>query len=161
MQTVASNPRAKEANVAKCSDVMTPDPACCQSTDSVSRVAETMKREDVGSLPVVESMDDRRLVGIVTDRDLVVKVLAGGGDVGQATVRDAMTSNPASCRDTDEVDAAVALMSERQVRRMPVVDDRGRLRGIIAQADVATRVNRDQTTGALVEAISEPGLARK
>ena len=72
-----------------------------------------------------------------------------------------MTPNPASCRENDDVSKALQLMSERQVRRMPIVDEAGRLTGIIAQADVATRFNRDQTTGELVEAISEPGLARK
>jgi CBS domain-containing protein len=140
---------------------MTREPACCEPGDSIVRAAEMMKQQDVGSLPVVESRNDRQLVGIVTDRDLVVKVLAGGRNVERAAVRDAMTSNPISCRETDEVDTAVRLMSDRQVRRMPIVDRQGQLCGIIAQADVATRVNRDQTTGELVEAISEPGLTRR
>ena len=82
-------------------------------------------------------------------------VLAREFGVSRATVRDAMTPEPASCRETDDVERAVSLMADRQVRRMPVVDESGRLSGIIAQADVATRVNRDQTTGKLVEAISE------
>ncbi len=145
----------------KCSEVMTREPACCEPGASIVEVASTMKREDVGSVPVVESHEDKKLIGIVTDRDLVVKVLAGGSAVDRATVRDAMTANPASCRENDDVTKAVQLMSERQVRRMPIVDDSGRLTGIIAQADVATRMNRDETTGELVEAISEPGIARK
>ena len=145
----------------KCSDVMTREPACCEPGDAVSRVAGIMKREDVGSVPVVESHEDKKLIGIVTDRDLVVKILAGGADVDRATVRDAMTANPASCSENDPIDKAVRLMSDRQVRRMPIVDDQGRLAGIIAQADVATRVSRDATTGELVEAISEPGTARQ
>jgi CBS domain-containing protein len=115
-----------------------------------------MKQHDVGSLPVVESGTTRRLVGIVTDRDLVTKVVAGHRAVAEATVQDAMTPNPTSCREDDDFDRAVELMAERQVRRMPVVDADGRLSGIIAQADVATRVNADSRTGALVEAISEP-----
>lgn len=147
--------------MAKCSEVMTREPACCEAGESISRVAGMMKTEDVGSVPVVESHEDKKLIGIVTDRDLVVKVLAGGGNVERATVRDAMTANPASCREDDDIDKAVKLMSERQVRRMPIVDAQGRLTGIIAQADVATRVSRDNTTGELVEAISEPGLSRK
>jgi CBS domain-containing protein len=72
-----------------------------------------------------------------------------------------MTANPASCLETDSIDQAVQLMSDRQVRRMPITDNQGRLTGIIAQADVATRVSRDATTGELVEAISEPGTARQ
>ena len=147
--------------MATCSEVMTREPACCEPGDPVSRVAGIMKREDVGSVPVVESQEDKKLVGIVTDRDLVLKVLAGGADMQQATVRDAMTPDPASCRETDPVEKAVQLMSDRQVRRMPIVDDQGRLAGIIAQADVATRISRDATTGELVEAISEPGTTRQ
>jgi CBS-domain-containing membrane protein len=71
-----------------------------------------------------------------------------------------MTRDPEVCKEDDDVSHAVSHMAERQVRRMPVVDATGRLAGIIAQADVATRVKRDTTTGALVEAISEPGVSR-
>ena len=145
----------------KCSEVMTREPVCCEPEDSVAQVAMLMKNEDVGSIPVVESREGRRLVGIVTDRDLVVNVLAGGEAVDRATVRQAMTANPECCRENDDVKKAVDLMADRQVRRMPIVDEAGRLSGIIAQADVATRVKRDATTGELVEAISEPGFARK
>lgn len=145
----------------KCSDVMTREPVCCEPGQTIVQVAQLMKREDVGSIPVVDSMEDKRLIGIVTDRDVVVKVVAESLASDRATVRDAMTSNPASCRESDDVSKAVELMSDRQVRRMPIVDDSGRLTGIIAQADVATRVNRDTTTGELVEAISEPGFRRK
>ncbi|HVL67091.1 MAG TPA: CBS domain-containing protein [Vicinamibacterales bacterium] len=145
----------------KCSEVMTREPACCEPGESIVRAATMMKREDVGALPVVESHEDKKLIGIVTDRDIVVKVLAEGAPVDRATVRDAMTTNPAMCRESDDVERAVQVMSDRQVRRMPIVDEQGRLVGIIAQADVARRINRDETTGELVEAISEPGFARK
>ena len=145
----------------KCSEVMTSDPVCCVQSDSVTRVAEIMKQQDVGSLPVVDSTGSPRLIGIVTDRDLVVKILAENRTIQGTTVREAMTSNPTSCRDTDDVDRAVKMMAERQVRRMPIVDANGHLVGIIAQADVATRVNRDQKTGELVEAISEPNTVRR
>jgi CBS domain-containing protein len=145
----------------KSKDVMTKDPAACEPGDSVVKVAQIMKREDVGSVPVVDSQASRKLVGIVTDRDLVVKVVAEGRSIDAATVRDAMTSDPASCQEDDDVDRAVKLMAERQVRRMPIIDAAGRLAGIISQADVATRVNRDKQTGELVEAISESGTVRK
>jgi CBS domain-containing protein len=147
--------------MAKCSDVMTRDPQCCEPGEPVTRVAEVMKRQNVGSLPVVESRDSRRLVGIVTDRDLVTKVIAGGRDVRSATAQDAMTSDPARCAEGDDVDQAIALMAERQIRRMPVVDASGRLTGIIAQADVATRVNQDRQTGQMVESISSVGTTRR
>ena len=145
----------------KCKDVMTPDPVCCEPSDSIIRAAEIMKQEDVGSVPVVESQSSRRLIGIVTDRDLVVQVLAGGRDVDQATVRDAMTSNPATCQEDDDVEEAMELMAERQVRRVPIVDATGRLSGIIAQADVATRVGKDRKTAEVVESISDTGMNRR
>jgi len=111
----------------------------------------------VGSVPVVES---DRLVGIVTDRDIVLKVVAGGRNPEQAAVKEAMTPNPVSCKEDDDLEYALRLMKERQVRRMPIVDGGGRLTGIIAQADVATRVHKDAKTGELVEAISESGTVR-
>ena len=106
-----------------------------------------MKREDVGAVPVVESRATPRLVGIVTDRDIVVHVLADGQSVERTVVREAMTGNPAYCREDEDVSHAVGYMAERQVRRMPIVDADGRLRGIIAQADVATRVQPGQDHG--------------
>jgi CBS domain-containing protein len=145
----------------KCSDVMTPDPVASEPNESLRKVAKIMKQHDVGSVPVVDSQASKRLVGILTDRDIVVKAIAADHDVDSTTVQDAMTASPAACRVEDDVEKALSLMSERQVRRLPVVDESGRLRGIIAQADIATRVNRDKQTGQLVEAISEPGTVRK
>jgi CBS domain-containing protein len=145
----------------KCSEVMTREPVCCEPGDPVPRVADMMRQHDVGSLPVVDSRTSGRLVGIVTDRDLVTKVVAGNRNVESATARDAMTPNPTSVREDDDVERAMSLMADRQVRRMPVVDESGRLSGIIAQADVATRVSRDKSTGQLVEAISESPTVRR
>jgi CBS domain-containing protein len=146
--------------MAKCRDVMTKDPVCCQPGDSITEIARIMKQEDVGSVPIVESAESRKLVGIITDRDIVVKIVADGRAPDSATVKEAMTSNPVSCREDEDVDQALKLMKERQVRRMPISDTAGRLAGIIAQADVATRVNKDSKTGELVEAISESGTSR-
>jgi CBS domain-containing protein len=98
---------------------------------------------------------------VVTDRDLVIRVLAEDRNIEQAAVRDAMSSSPIFCRADDDVQKALQLMAERQLRRMPVVDQSGRLQGIIAQADIATRVRSDRQTGELVEAISEPSGVRK
>jgi CBS domain-containing protein len=140
----------------KCSEVMTPAPATCEPDDPIRRAADIMKSADVGAVPVVESQESQRLVGIITDRDIVVRVLAGGRNVEGAAVRDAMTASPAYCREDEDVKHAVGYMAERQLRRMPIVDLEGRLRGIISQADVATRINEKKTTGEMVEAISEP-----
>lgn len=147
--------------MATCGDVMTRDPVSCEPTDSIVRIAQLMKAQDVGAVPVIESKSSPKLIGIVTDRDIVVKIVAGGRSVENPTVRDAMTNNPNTCLEDDDVSKAVAQMAEYKVRRIPVIDAAGNLRGIIAQADIATRVHRDKTTGELVEAISERGPARK
>jgi CBS domain-containing protein len=147
--------------MAKCGDVMTREPASCEPDEAITRVAEIMKREDVGAVPVVDTKASRRVVGMITDRDIVLKVVAAGRDPKSAPVREAMTSNPVTCREDEDVSEAVSRMAERQVRRVPVVDGEGRLCGIIAQADIATRVHQDKTTGEMVEAISEKGTVRK
>ena len=85
--------------MAKNRDVMTKDPVFCQPGDSLTTVANIMKQKDVGSVPVVESGGSRRLVGIITDRDIVVKAIAEGRSPEAATVKDAMTPNPVSCRE--------------------------------------------------------------
>lgn len=143
--------------MATCGDVMTREPVYCVSSDTAAHAADLMRAHDIGSLPVVDSGESGRLVGIVTDRDLVVKVVAGTRAVNEATVRDAMTPDPWRCHPEDTVDRAAAVMAERQVRRLPIVDVEGRLVGIIAQADIATRLPADGRTSDLVEAISEPG----
>jgi len=144
-----------------CSDVMTIEPVCCVPGDSVTRAAELMKEQDVGSIPVVDSIESKRLVGILTDRDLVVRVVARSRPVASAKVGDVMTAKPTQCRPDDSLDRALALMGEHQLRRIPVTDGDDRLVGIIAQADIATRLQEDKETGALVEAISEPAVVRK
>jgi Predicted signal-transduction protein containing cAMP-binding and CBS domains len=129
-----------------CADVMTKDPTCCVPGDSVVRAAEIMKQDDVGSIPVLEDRENNKLIGIVTDRDLVINVLAAGKECGSATVQDAMTMYPVSCHAGDSVDHAMDLMATHQVRRIPVVDSKGAIVGIIAQADLATRISKPKKT---------------
>jgi CBS domain-containing protein len=138
----------------KSREIMTSNPVACHADDPIVRVADTMRKEDIGSLPVVDA-GEQRLIGMVTDRDIVVKVVAAGNDIRSATVKDAMTANPVSVREDDDVNEAVQVMSRRQIRRLPVVDANGKLTGIVSQADIATRAHHDRTTGELVEAISE------
>ena len=143
-----------------CRDVMTREPASCQPADSLVRVAQLMKSHDVGAVPVVDG-SSRKLVGMITDRDIVIKAVANGRSCDTATIRDVMSTDVVTCGEDDDVDMAVSRMAERKVRRIPVIDTKGVLCGIIAQADIATRVHRDKTTGELVEAISEPGITRR
>jgi CBS domain-containing protein len=140
----------------RCADVMTKDPACCVPTDTASRVAKIMKTEDVGSIPVCESRHSRRLVGIVTDRDLALHVVAEGRNASDTLVQDVMTRMPVACSPEDDLQKALDEMQRHQVRRIPVADGNGQLVGIIAQADVATRGREPEKTAETVEEISRP-----
>jgi len=140
----------------KCKDVMTRDPECCLATDPVTKVAQLMKREDVGSVPVVDQQNSKRLIGIVTDRDLVLNVLAEGTDYRGAIVQQAMSRNLVTCLGEDGLEHAMHLMSQHQIRRIPVVDGEQRVMGIISQADVATRVDEPEKTADILEDISQP-----
>jgi CBS domain-containing protein len=138
-----------------CADVMTKDPVCALPEDSVRKVAEVMRSQDIGPVPIVDSLDRRLLVGIVTDRDLALKVVAEGRDPETTRVGDVMTGDLVSCREDDDVSKALNAMSNMQLRRIPVVDRDGRIVGIIAQADVATRLDEPEKTGEVVKDISE------
>ena len=144
----------------KCADIMTKDPSCCVPTDTAATVAKTMKRENVGSIPVCESRNSRKLIGIVTDRDLALHVVAEARDAAGTLVKDVMSIEPFACNPQDDLQEALDVMQSRQVRRIPVVDSRGQLLGIIAQADVATRGDQPEKTAQTVEQISQPSTAR-
>ena len=138
----------------KCSDVMTMNPACCLPNDTVAKVAQMMRSKDIGPVPVVENEQTRSLVGIVTDRDLALKVVAEGRDAKTTTAAEVMTRKVVTCHAEDDLQKALDAMSEHQLRRIPVVDNDLRIIGIIAQADVATRVDQPEKTAALVKGIS-------
>ena len=139
----------------KCSDVMTRNPVCAQPDDTVASVARLMKDNDIGPVPIVEDNTSKRLVGIVTDRDLALKVVAAGRDPKTTPVREVMTTSVITCRNDDDIETALDAMSTQQLRRIPVVDDGKKLLGIIAQADIATRMNEPVKTGEVVKDISE------
>lgn len=138
-----------------CGEIMTRSVVCCVPGDTLEHAATLMKTENVGPIPVVESQASKRLIGIVTDRDLVVKGIAEGKDVRSTRIKEIMTDHPVACFERDDVDDAINLMSDYKVRRIPVVDDNNQILGIIAQADVATRLRKTKITGDIVENISE------
>lgn len=139
----------------KCSDVMTKDLTCCLPKDTAQTAAQAMKSKDIGAVPVVDSQDTRKLVGIITDRDLALKVVAGGLDARQTSVEGIMSRKLVMCNLQDDLQRALDAMAHSQLRRIPVVDDQGRLAGIIAQADVATRLEQPEATGKVVAQISK------
>jgi CBS domain-containing protein len=132
-------------------EVMTSNPCAIEADRSVSYAAKMMKQEDVGVAPIVES---GRLVGMLTDRDIAVRVVAEGKDPDSVNVRDVASSNVVSIDPQQDLDDALMLMARHQIRRLPVVEDDGRLVGVIAQADVAQEANAKKTDE-MVEEISK------
>jgi CBS domain-containing protein len=131
-------------------DVMTSNPASCASQAPVADAAKLMAKEDVGPIPVVEG---ERLVGLLTDRDIVVRVVAEGRDPQATTVGEVASSSLTTVAPDEDLDRALQLLAEQRVRRLPVVEGE-RLVGIVAQADIARRGD-DAQTGQVVEQISE------
>ena len=140
----------------KCSDVMTEEVVYSSPGDVVSHVAQLMKTEDIGPVLIVDNEESKKLIGIVTDRDLALKVVAEGRDPNTTTVEEVMSRKLITCRADDEVESALKAMAQYQLRRIPVVDDNMTLVGIISQADVATRVGEPEKTAEVVKEISEP-----
>jgi CBS domain-containing protein len=130
-------------------EVMTSEVKACEPSATIVEAAKLMAQEDVGPIPVVE---DGRLVGIITDRDIVVKMIAKGDDPSSGTVGDIASRDLVTVTPDSDVSEALDLMAENQVRRLPVVDG-DRLVGIVAQADIA-RMGSDKKTGEVVEEIS-------
>jgi CBS domain-containing protein len=131
-------------------DVMTSRPTSVSSEEMVVEAARKMLSEDVGSLPVIEGDE---LVGMVTDRDLVLQVVAKDLDPHKVAISDICSENPVTAEPDEPLDDALQRMASQQVRRLPVVTG-GKLVGILAQADIA-RTSRPESTGRLVEEISE------
>ena len=140
----------------KCDVVMTKNPVCCLPDDMVAKVAQLMKSENIGPIPVIENEETRKLVGIVTDRDLALKIVAEGRDAKSTKVEAVMTRTVVTCRADDDLQIALDKMSEHQLRRIPIVDNDNKILGIISQADVATRVDQPEKTAAVVKEISQP-----
>lgn len=143
----------RESNV-KVQDVMTRDPRTITPESTTREAAQLMKEEGVGILPVVEGA---KLIGVLTDRDIAIRIVAEGRNV-DAKVRDVMsTKRLATCRPDEDVDVVMETMANEQVRRVPIVDERGSLVGIVAQADIVRKAGDDRKAERTVERISEPG----
>jgi CBS domain-containing protein len=137
----------------KVADVMTSRPRCASPETLLEEIAKIMEMEDVGSVPLVDSGD--RLVGVVTDRDIVIRAIARGKETrgmpaGAAASREVVTVNP-----DQSLDEALKLMAEYKVRRLPVVVEDDRLVGIVAQADIAIET-KQKKAGKVVEEVSQP-----
>lgn len=137
-------------------DLMTPSPDTCTPDTPIEAVARTMADENCGAVPVVESEGSNQPVGVVTDRDVTVRLVARGRNPLEATAADAMSEGAVTVRSEADLDEAARTMKDRQLRRLVVVDGGGAIVGILAQADLA-REAADRQTGDVVEAISQNG----
>jgi CBS domain-containing protein len=134
---------------------MTSDPACCLATDSTQQVAGMLRKLNVGAIPVVTDHESRRLIGMITDRDLCCSVVANGLDPQRTPIENTMSANPVSCREGDNLDDCERLMQERQVRRIPIVDGVGRVIGIVSLADLALKDKPEKVAKTVAE-VSKP-----
>lgn len=145
----------------KCRDIMTKNPTAANREMTLQEVSILMRDGDFGVLPIVEK-ETNKLVGILTDRDIVVRAVAEGKNVSDATVNDAMSEKLYTAKPDDFVFEAVRTMGERQVRRIPIVDDAGVLQGIIAMADIALETEDQREIAETLEDISSgKGFWRK
>jgi CBS domain-containing protein len=133
-------------------DVMTSDPATCRRNTPLRDVARLMVECDCGAIPVVD--DGEKPIGVLTDRDIVVRVIAAGRNPLDCSAQDAMTGDVLTVGPDDSVEATSDQLERRQLRRAVVVDEQGRVCGILAQADIAKR--DEDLAGELVQSVSQP-----
>ena len=134
-------------------DAMTADPRSIGKSVSVVEAARLMREQDIGSLPIT---DDEQLVGMITDRDITMRVVAEAADPNATSVEDVYSRDLISVEPDNDLEEALGLMARHQVRRLPVVED-GRLVGIVAQADIVRKTRDEDKAGNTVKEISEPG----
>jgi len=139
----------------KIQDIMSADPTTVTPDTPITEAARIMKDHNVGMLPVVESEGSRRLVGVVTDRDITIRHVAEG-HTSDCPVSEAMTDNVSTAKPDENVDRVMSLMAEEQVRRIPIVDERGDLVGVVSQADIVLEAGDSLKAEKTVEKISRP-----
>lgn len=133
-------------------DVMTPNPECVSEKDSLRDVARIMKDQDTGVVPVV---DGKRIIGLITDRDIVIRGLAEGKNLENVRVNEIMTKSVRSVREDASVNDVLEMMGNAEIRRVPVVNSNDELVGIVSLGDIAAQGNQDGKVGRAVENISE------
>lgn len=143
----------------KIREVMSRDPVCCVLTDTAQKVAKILCDHNVGSVPVVTDQESRKLVGMITDRDLCCSVVAQGADPKNTSIEKLITPTPFTCRDGENIEACERVMQEHQVRRIPVVDAEDRVIGIVSQADLALKDKPERVSKTVAEISKNIGPA--
>lgn len=136
-------------------EIMTANPVCGTADMRLQDIARLMRDNDCGEIPIVDDSETRRLIGVVTDRDIATRAVAEGKSPTNTQVSEVMSSSVITTSLNSDLDQACELMEKHQVRRLPVVDNEGRCRGILAQADIALR-GKERKTGAMVKDVSRP-----
>jgi CBS domain-containing protein len=134
---------------------MTADPACCWPDTPLREVAQAMVDNDCGEIPIVRSATDGTLVGVVTDRDIVCRLVALGKNPVEATAESCMSTPVVAVRESTPVEECARIMEDSQIRRVPVVNGGGMCCGIVSQADIAKHASR-KVTADLVKDVSQP-----
>ncbi len=137
-------------------DVMTPGVECVRPVTTLQEAARMMRDLDVGALPVCG--DNDRLIGILTDRDIVIRAIADGQDAKRVRAKDVMTPDIVYCFEDEGIDDAARLMKESQIRRLVVLNRDKRLVGIMALADLAVKTRDEVLSGETLEQVSEPAF---
>lgn len=140
----------------KAQDIMSRDPVCVTPDTLLNEAARLMDDSDVGMLPVVDGDGSTRLVGLITDRDITIRHVAKGHDGSTCTVREAMSDDVTTCRADADVQDVMKTMGKEQIRRVPIVDDREMLVGVIAQADIVRRLDDAVASDRTIQQISKP-----
>ena len=136
-------------------EIMTTDPACCTADASLEEVAKAMVEHDCGEIPIVRSSTDKSLLGVVTDRDIVCRLVAQGRNPVDEAAESCMSSPVVSVRESTPIEDCAKLMEDNQIRRVPVVNGGGMVCGIVSQADIAKNASR-KITADLVKDVSQP-----
>ena len=139
----------------KAKDVMTDNPICCTPETSLKEVSSMMVENDCGAIPVVQDQESWKAVGIVTDRDIVIRAVAEGKNPLDLRARDCMTSDTVTVRQDADLEECISLMENYKLRRILVTDDAGGCIGIVSQADVARHAPEEEV-GEVVEQVSRP-----
>ena len=135
----------------KIREVMSRDPICCVLSDSAQMVGKTLCDRNIGSMPVVVDHQSRKIVGMITDRDLCCSVIARGMNPKATQIGTLIASAPVTCRDGENIETCERLMQEHQIRRIPIVDAQDRVIGIVAQADLALKDTPERVSKTVAE----------
>ena len=136
-------------------ELMTSDPACCTPDTTLREVARMMVEYDCGEIPICDSNTNGHVIGVVTDRDIVCRAVAEGKDMSRTPVSFCMTAPAITASPNMKIEEAIELMEKKMIRRLPVTDDTGCVCGMLSQADIACKGDKDLLVE-VVQEVSQP-----